>query len=39
MMNDPLLAPFGLKWNPFSPAVPTEALLPTPAIEYFLRRI
>lgn len=38
-MNDPLLAPFGLKWNPFSPAVPTEALLATPAIEHFLRRI
>ena len=39
MMNDPLLALFGLKWNPFSPAVPTEALLPTPAIEHFVRRI
>ncbi len=38
-MNDPILAPFGLKWNPFSPAVPTEALLATPAIEHFLRRI
>lgn len=38
-MNDPLLTPFALKWNPFSPAVPTEALLATPAIEHFLRRI
>jgi type II secretory pathway predicted ATPase ExeA len=38
-MNDPLLAPFGLKWNPFSPGVPTEALLATPAIEHFLRRL
>jgi type II secretory pathway predicted ATPase ExeA len=38
-MNDPLLAPFALKWNPFSPAVPTEALLATPAVEHFLRRI
>ena len=38
-MNDPLLAPFGLKWNPFSPAVPTEALLATAAIEHFIRRI
>ena len=38
-MNDPLLTPFGLKWNPFSPAVPTEALLATPAIEHFVRRI
>lgn len=38
-MNDPVLAPFALKWNPFSPAVPTEALLATPAVEHFLRRI
>lgn len=39
MINDPLLAPFGLKWNPFSAAAPTEAFLPTPAVEHFLRRI
>jgi type II secretory pathway predicted ATPase ExeA len=38
-MNDPYLAPFALKWNPFSPDVPTEALLATPAVEHFLRRI
>jgi general secretion pathway protein A len=38
-MNDPYLAPFALKWNPFSPEVPTEALLATPAVEHFLRRI
>jgi general secretion pathway protein A len=38
-MNDPVLTPFGLKWNPFTPAVPTDALLPTAAIEHFLRRI
>ena len=38
-MNDPALAPFALKWNPFSPAVPTEALLATPAVEHFLARI
>lgn len=38
-MNDPVLTPFALKWNPFSPAVPTEALLATPAVEHFLRRI
>lgn len=38
-MNDPYLAPFALKWNPFSPAVPTEALLATAAVEHFLRRI
>jgi len=38
-MNDPYLAPFALKWNPFSPDVPTEALLAPPAVEHFLRRI
>jgi type II secretory pathway predicted ATPase ExeA len=38
-MNDPYLAPFALKWNPFSPEVPTEALLATAAVEHFLRRI
>ncbi len=38
-MNDPYLAPFALKWNPFSPEVPTEALLAPAAVEHFLRRI
>jgi type II secretory pathway predicted ATPase ExeA len=38
-MNDPYLAPFALKWNPFSPEVPTEALLATTAVEHFIRRI
>jgi general secretion pathway protein A len=38
-MNKNLLAPYGLKWNPFSPDLPTEALLSTPKIESFLFRI
>jgi general secretion pathway protein A len=38
-MNDPVLTPFALKWNPFLPAVPTEALLATTAVEHFVRRI
>ena len=35
----PWLAPYGLKWDPFSPSVPVEALLPTLPIEHFCRRI
>ena len=38
-MNKKLLALYGLKWNPFSPEVPTEALLTTPKIENFCWRI
>ncbi len=38
-MNQNLLAPYGLKWNPFSPDLPTEALFSTPKIESFLFRI
>jgi type II secretory pathway predicted ATPase ExeA len=38
-MNDPYLTPFALKWNPFSADLPAEALLATPAIEHFVRRI
>jgi type II secretory pathway predicted ATPase ExeA len=34
-----LLALWGLKWNPFSPEVPSEALLGTPAIEHFAWRV
>lgn len=34
-----LLALFGLKFNPFSPDVPTDALLVTPRIESFCWRI
>jgi len=38
-MDHKLLALFGLKYNPFSPDVPTEALLATPRIENFCWRI
>lgn len=38
-MNKSLLALYGLKWNPFSPELPTEALLATTAIEDFAWRI
>jgi type II secretory pathway predicted ATPase ExeA len=38
-MNMNLLAPYGLKWNPFLPDLPTEALFSTPKIESFLFRI
>lgn len=38
-MSKPLLALYGLKWNPFAPELPTEALLATPPIEHFLWRV
>ena len=38
-MNPPLLALYGLKWNPFTPEVPTEALYVPPKIENFCWRI
>jgi type II secretory pathway predicted ATPase ExeA len=38
-VNRQLLALYGLKWNPFSPELPTEALLATPAIEDFCWRM
>lgn len=38
-MNKSLLALYGLKWNPFSPELPTEALLATSAIDDFAWRI
>lgn len=38
-MNQKLLALYGLKWNPFSPEVPTEALYVPPRIEDFCWRI
>ena len=38
-MNKKLLALYGLKWNPFSPELPTEALTLTPRIEHFYWRI
>lgn len=38
-MNKQLLALYGLKWNPFSPELPTEALRITPSMENFAWRI
>jgi general secretion pathway protein A len=39
-MNDKkLLALYGLKWNPFSPNIPVEALWRPPAIDSFLYRV
>jgi len=38
-MNQKLLALYGLKWNPFTPDVPTEALFVPPRIEDFCWRI
>ena len=38
-MNKKLLALYGLKWNPFSPELPTEALQVTPKVENFCWRI
>jgi len=38
-MNSKLLAFHGLKWNPFSPEIPTEALHVAPRIENFCRRV
>ena len=38
-MNKKLLALYGLKWNPFSPELPTEALHVTPKVESFCWRV
>jgi type II secretory pathway predicted ATPase ExeA len=38
-MNKTLLALYGLKWNPFSPELPTEALLGTPRLDNFCWRV
>jgi general secretion pathway protein A len=38
-MNQKLLALYGLKWNPFSPELPTEALLTGGKIESFCWRV
>ena len=38
-MNQQLLARYGLKWNPFTPEVPTEALYVPPKVENFCWRI
>jgi type II secretory pathway predicted ATPase ExeA len=39
MNTKKLLSLWGLKWNPFSPEVPTEGLLVTPNIENFAWRV
>jgi general secretion pathway protein A len=38
-VNKKLLSLFGLKWNPFSPDVPIEALLIAPRVESFCWRV
>jgi type II secretory pathway predicted ATPase ExeA len=38
-MNQKLLALYGLKWNPFSPELPTEAIHVPAKIENFCWRI
>jgi general secretion pathway protein A len=38
-MNNNLLARYSLKWNPFAPEVPTEALCKSREVEHFCRRI
>ncbi len=38
-MNKKLLALYGLKFNPFAPDVPVEALQMTPRIESFCWRV
>lgn len=38
-MNKKLLSLYGLKWNPFSPEVPKEALFPAPRLSNFCWRM
>jgi general secretion pathway protein A len=38
-VNNKMLALYGLKWNPFTPNVPTEALHVTPRLESFCWRV
>jgi hypothetical protein len=38
-MNPKLQSLYGLKFNPFRPDVPVEALYATPAVDAFLRRV
>ncbi|MDH5185060.1 MAG: AAA family ATPase [Gammaproteobacteria bacterium] len=38
-MNPQRLALYGLKWNPFTPAIPVEGLYTSPRIDLFCRRI
>ena len=39
MNSKRLQALYGLKWNPFSPELPSEALVATPKIEHFAWRV
>jgi len=39
MTDKQLLGLYGLKWNPFLPALPVEALWPLPGAERFARRL
>ena len=38
-MNQKILALYGLKWNPFSPEMPSEAICVPPKMENFCWRI
>jgi general secretion pathway protein A len=38
-VNNRMLALYGLKWNPFSAAVPAEALHVTPRLDSFCWRL
>ncbi len=38
-MTRKLTALYGLKWNPFTPEIPDEALLRTPTVEHFCWRV
>ena len=38
-MNPKLQTLYGLKFNPFRPDVPIEAIYPTPAVDSFIRRV
>src|SRR3989442_16027824 len=39
LMTRPLLSVYGLKWNPFTPDLPADALWRTPEIEHFCWRV
>jgi general secretion pathway protein A len=39
MNSKKLLALYGLKWNPFSPELPSDGLLSTPKIDHFAWRV
>jgi len=39
MRSKKLLTFYGLKWNPFTPDIPTEGLMPNPRVEHFAWRV